>query len=230
MQWNKHMIQINPTHTRILACATVIEEILPIMPSQMRYSILDFGLHVNPDSLKHTLQKTIKENIPGIDTIILGYGLCSQAVVGLKSDSCTLLIPRVDDCIALFLGSTETYKLQQKQNPGTYYLTKGWMKSGDTPFDEFDALINKYGAEKAKLIMNKILKNYTRLAFINTGSSDLEQLHAQAREIAYRFDLHYEEIPGSDTLINKMLYGPWDDDFIIAQPGQMISFMDFRRV
>jgi len=48
-------------------------------------------------------------------------------------------------------------------------------------------------------------------------------------EIARRFDLKYEEIQGSDSLVRKMLFGPWDSDFVIAEPGETISFEDFRK-
>jgi hypothetical protein len=32
----------------VLACATVIEEMLPLLPPDVSYEVLDFGLHVNP--------------------------------------------------------------------------------------------------------------------------------------------------------------------------------------
>jgi hypothetical protein len=222
--------RVDPARTKVLACATVMEEMLPLIPDGMSYSILDFGLHIKPDSLKSALQKEIDKEAPGIDTIILGYGLCSQAVVGLKSASCRLIVPRADDCIALFLGSVKAYNQQHKLTPGTYYLTKGWLKTGGTPFEEYNDFVQKYGEEKAKRIMSQILKHYTRLAFINTGPADLESYHSLARSIAQRFNLNYEEILGSDTLIRKTLCGPWDDDFVIASPGQAISFADFREM
>jgi hypothetical protein len=223
-------IRINPAHTHVLACATVMEELKPLLPPEMGYSVLDFGLHVKPDSLRQVLQQTINEKTPGIDTLILGYGLCSQAVVGLKSNHCRLIVPRVDDCIAIFLGSDKAYKQQHKMAPGTYYLTKGWLKTGGTPFKEYDDFAKKYGVEKALRIMRQIIKNYTRLAFINTGRSDLETYQAQARDVARRFDLTYEEIEGSDSLVRKMLGGPWDDDFVVADPNCAISFADFRKM
>ena len=70
---------------------------------------------------------------PKVGTIILGYGLCSRAVVGLRAEGCTLVVPRVDDCIAIFLGSGDAYRTQHCSEPGTYYLTKGWIEAGDAP-------------------------------------------------------------------------------------------------
>jgi hypothetical protein len=214
-------------HTKIIACATVIEEMLPLLPTGVSHQILDFGLHIHPDSLRTELQAAIDASAPPADTIILGYGLCSQAVVGLHANRCTLVVPRVDDCIAIFLGSGEAYRQQSRAEPGTYFLTKGWIEAGDGPFAEHERLIERYGREKAEWITREMLKNYTRLALINTGQYELERYRAYARRTAARFDLRYEEIPGSTALVRKMIHGPWDHDFVVVPPGGVIRYQDF---
>ena len=215
--------------TKIIACATVIEEILPIISPEMSYEVLDFGLHVRPEELKKKLQDTIDNSPEDIKNIVLGYGLCSQAVVGLKSERATLVIPNVDDCISIFLGSEAAHRKEHRDNPGTYYLTKGWLKTNGTVFDEYDKMVAKYGATTADRLMRQILKNYTRLVFINTGVSGLGEYRERAREMARRFMLNYEEIDGSDILIKKMISGQWDKDFLIVKPGRKIVFTDFRK-
>jgi len=222
------MDQIDFERCKLIACAAVIEEMLPFMPPRMSYEVLDFGLHTDPKSLKISLQNAIDSSAPDIETILLGYGLCSQAVVGLRSSSRTLIIPRVDDCIAIFLGSTAEYQKQCSMIPGTYYLTKGWIESDNTPFSEYDILAKHYGEQTAQRIISQILKNYTRLAFINTSNNKLEYYREHARSMAERFNLRYEEIQGSDAIIRKMLYGPWNDEFVIIPPGKTVSFFDFR--
>jgi len=223
------MDQVNIERCKLIACAAVIEEMLPFIPPRMSHEVLDFGLHTNPKSLKRALQNTINSSAPDIETILLGFGLCSQAVVGLRSGSRTLIIPRLDDCIAIFLGSTAQYQKQYRSEPGTYYLTKGWIESSETPFSEYDILVKRYGEQIAQRIINQILKNYTRLAFINTGNNRLEYYREHARSMAERFNLRYEEIQGSDVIIKKILYGPWNDEFVIIPPGKTVSFFDFRK-
>ena len=213
---------------KIIACATVIEEMLPLLPEGVTYEVLDFGLHLTPENLRGQLQEAIDAASAGADTIILGYGLCSMAVVGLKANGCTLVVPRVDDCIAIFLGSRSAYLEQFGREPGTYYLTKGWIEVSDTPFTEYERLAEKYGPERAERMIKLMLKNYTRLAFIDTGHYEQERYRTYARHTAERFELRYEEIPGSKALVEKMLYGPWDDDFVIARPGETISYADFQ--
>ena len=213
---------------KVIACATVIEEMRPLLPSGVTYEVLDFGMHITPEKLRESLQQTVDRIGDGVDVIILGYGLCSMGVVGLKSEKCTLVVPRVDDCIAIFLGSTAAYREQGKKEPGTYYLTKGWIEVGDSPFDEYKRLIERYGQERADKVMNMMLKNYTRLAYIDTGHDNQERHRDYARRTAEKFNLRFEEIPGSNVLIKELIQGPWEDDFIVKAPGEIIKFSDFK--
>ena len=54
-QRNKNILN----NTRIIACATVIEEMLPKLPEGLTYEVLDFGLHLKPENLKEELQIAI---------------------------------------------------------------------------------------------------------------------------------------------------------------------------
>lgn len=219
---------INPERTKVIACATVIEEMMPLTPAGMAFEILDFGLHLKPENLKKTLQEAIDASSADFDTIILGYGLCSLAIVGLTTRDCALVVPRVDDCIAIFLGSKDAYNEQAKKEPGTYYLTKGWIEVSDTPFEEHKRLVKKYGEEKADYIMSIMLKHYKRLAYIDTGQQDQDRYREYAQSTAQKFNLRFEEITGSDTLIRKLLFGPWDDEILVAPPGHTIKYLDFK--
>ena len=218
----------NTGRTKIIACATVIEEMLPHLPRGVGYEVLDFGLHIRPERLRGALQGAIDAASESADTIILGYGLCSQAVIGLRANGCTLVVPRVDDCIAIFLGSDGAYREQQRAQPGSYYLTKGWIEVSDTLLDEYERAVEQYGQQQADRVMQIMLRNYTRLAFIDTGQHEQEHYREYARVAAERLGLRYEEIPGSDALVIKMLNGPWDGDFVIARPGETISYLDFK--
>jgi hypothetical protein len=218
----------DPAKTKLIACATVIEEMSPLVPAQMTSQVLDFGLHILPDNLKKSLQHIIDASSPNLDTLILGYGLCSMAVVGLQTRNFTVVVPRVDDCIAIFLGSKEAYSQQAQKAPGTYYLTKGWIEVGDTPFEEHKRLVEQYGKERADHIMRIMLKHYTRLAYIDTGHVEQERYRAYARRAAEEFHLRFEEIPGSDALVRKLLFGPWDEEILVVPPGRTIQYTDFK--
>ncbi len=218
----------NASRTTVIACDTVLEEMRPLMTDNMGCERLEFGLHLHPEKLHRALQDTVDKVSDLADTIILGYGLCSMAVVGLKAANSTLVVPRVDDCIAVFLGSGQAYKEQSRQAPGTYYLTKGWIEVGDTPFSEYERMVERYDEKRAARMMGLMLKNYTRLAFIDTGRYGQDRFRDYSRRTAEQFRLRYEEVPGSNDLIKRMLFGPWDEDFVVAPPGQAIDYADFK--
>ena len=73
------------------------------------------------------------------------------------------------------------------------------------------------------------LKNYTRLAFINTGDYNLDSYRDYARRNSETFGLRYEEIDGSPALVKKLIAGPWDDEFVVVSPGETITYEMFTR-
>lgn len=216
-------------HTRelVIACATVIEEMRPLLPVGVAHRVLDFGLHTEPNKLREALQHVIDEASGQVDVVILGYGLCSQGVIGLRATGCTLVVPRVDDCITIFLGSSARRREQCRDEPGTYYLTKGWIEARDGPFFEYERLAIRYGPERAEEVIRLMLENYTRLALINTGQYEIERYRDYAQRTAARFGLRYEEIEGSTALLKKMIAGPWDGEFALVPPGEVIEYDHF---
>ena len=69
-------------------------------------------------------------------------------------------------------------------------------------------------------MMRLMLRNYTRIAYIDTGAYEQEHYRAVARENAERFDLRFEEIQGSPNLVEKLLYGPWDEECVVVERGR----------
>ncbi len=223
-------MKLDPQTCKVVACATVIEEMLPLMPPDLSYEVLDFGLHTNPDKLRAALQGAIDAAPPHVETVLLGVSLCAKSVVGLKSAGRTLVIPKADDCITIFLGSVAHYQQQQRNEPGTLYMTKGWIEAG-TPLDEQrEIMVKKYGEEKAATLFKKMLQGYKRLVFIDTGNYELEQYRTRSRELAERLGLRYEEIRGDNALVKKLLNGSWDSEFVVAHPGHTVTLSDFRNI
>ncbi|HNS52072.1 MAG TPA: hypothetical protein PKO09_12925 [Anaerolineae bacterium] len=57
----------------VLAYTTMIEEVHPLLPTEVSQYVLDLCLHIKLDDPKRPLQKPI--NASGADAIILGYGM-----------------------------------------------------------------------------------------------------------------------------------------------------------
>jgi hypothetical protein len=213
----------------VIACATVIEELAPFMPDGMTGHVLDFGLHTRPGLLREALQTEI-DTSTDTDVVLLGYGMCSRAVIGVRATGVTLVLPKVHDCIGMFLGGHGAYTDQLRREPGTYYLTKGWIAVGDSPFEQVKRLADQYGPARARRMVDLMLKHYTRLAFIDTGAHELESYRDYARRTAAEFGLRFEEIDGDPALLRRLATGPWDDDeLIVVPPGGTITAEMFSR-
>ena len=53
-------------------------------------------------------------------------------MLGLKTEHAALVVPRVDDCIAMLLGSNEAFSMESEKERGSYYLAKAYLEECDT--------------------------------------------------------------------------------------------------
>jgi len=217
-----------PDHagSHIIACATVAEELRHMGVAEERLTILEFGLHEDPEKLKVTLQDAI-DAVPGDCDVLLGYGLCSNAAVGLRGGAHRLVIPRIDDCIALFLGSRAEQARRMAEEPGTYYLTKGWVEAGEGTLREYARLVERYGETRAMRVAKAVYANYTRVALINTGNYRIDDYRAYALAMADFLELEFVELPGSNRMLEMMLSGDWGEEFVVVEPGGEVPAEEF---
>jgi hypothetical protein len=208
----------------VLACAVMEQEIRRFQNGKIEFKFFDYGLHRTPENMSKVLQMEI-DQIPeeDYDGIVLGYGLCSNGIVGICAHKHLLIVPRIHDCISLFLGSTESYRDHSTEHPGTYYLTPGWIEKGETPISKFNSYAQSYGEETARWVLHEEMKNYTRILLINTAVYDIEPYRKIARQNAAFLGVSYEEIQGSSALFRSLVMGPRERDFLIMERGQVIQ-------
>jgi hypothetical protein len=208
----------------ILGCAVMEQELRRFQNGQAEFKFLDFGLHRTPEHMAGALQSEIDQVREGdYDGIVLGYGLCSNGIVGIHSSKHSLIVPRIHDCISLFLGSPEAYREQSAEHPGTYYLTPGWIERGQTPISKYESYAKSYDEETARWVLHEEMKHYTRIALIDTGVYSIEPLRAVAKENAKFLEIAYTEIQGSPQLFKELICGPWEKNFLIVEKGQSIQ-------
>jgi hypothetical protein len=222
----------------IFACQVMQNMLEGLLPKELTSEItyFDYGLHRLPDKMTWTLQDAI-ESIKEPSLVVLGYGLCGNGLDGIKAGKHTLLIPRVDDCIALLLGSHQAYMREFEAVPGTYYLSKGWLESGSHPLKEYQEYVEKYGPEDAAWVMDQQYQHYERLVLVAHSREDMDRYRLQAKEVARyceRWGFRYEEILGSNAYIRRLIevaaaLDKADGDFVVVPPGGQISQNQFIR-
>jgi hypothetical protein len=230
----------------ILACQVLQDLLPPLLPEDVAGEVrfMDYGLHRVPAKMTGTLQQAIDE-IETPSLIVLGYGLCGNGLKGLKAGVHTLLAPRVDDCIALLLGSYRAYMREFQAVPGTYYLSKGWLESGSHPLLEYEEYVPRYGEKEAMWLMDQQYQHYERLVLVAHNRADLDAYRPQAQEVARfcaRWDMRYEEMLGSDEYVRRLAglvararqeglaaLAGIDGDFVVIPPGGQIQQEQFMR-
>lgn len=222
----------------IFACRVFQNWLENLLPEELRANVtfFDYALHRVPKNLRKTLQEAL-DTLEQPSLVVLGYGLCGNGLHDLQAGRHTLLIPRVDDCIAIILGSYQAYRREFDKEPATYYLTKGWLEGGSTPLQEHREMVEKYGAQKAEWLMDTQYHNYKRLALIAQNAQDLETYRPAAQEVARyceRWGLRYEEIIGTEAMLRRLIeiaaaLDRADGDFLVVPPGGVLTQTMFFR-
>jgi len=211
--------------TIIIACKTIENELAAAMSTcdcsfEIRW--LESGLHNVPKKL-HDFLQDILDGCTGCDTVLLAMGFCGNSVAGIQTHEFTLVMPRVDDCISLFLGSFSQRK-QHSASGSTYFMTEGWLEGERNIWKEYEYTFNKYGPELGQEIFNTMFQNYKNLALIDTGCFDMTKAIADTKKIARKLNLSYIQLPGTIDYLIELLSFKWDPErFLMIPPHSQLG-------
>lgn len=187
---------------------------------------MDSKYHNTPEKLNLKLQEIIDEN-KEYETITLLYGQCGNAILELKSDYSKLILPKVSDCISLYLGGDEKRK-KLKKSERTYFFTKRYIENDNSLYHEVLKMKEKYGDKKAIKMYRMMMDNYEYIRIINTKAFDVEDIMDKIRSLCEDLNLSYEIVDGDLSIMEKALLGVFDEEFIVKGPGQKINSKDFE--
>lgn len=226
----------------IIACRVLTRELSYLAatgPHMVEITWLPQGLHETPDLLRKSVADALKTLYDGIasgqvkyapDAIVLGYGLCSNGVLGLESRGIPLVVPRTDDCIALLLGAQRRYLDLFATHGGTYWLSGGWIEtSTGTPEErcatrekKYRDYVERFDEDNAEYLLEQEdlwRKNYNTCAYIASEVYDSPAYENIAREMAREYGWGFETHQGSLRLLTKLLRGEWnDEEFCVCPP------------
>lgn len=235
---------------KIIACEIAFREVCHLAatsPHLIDCEFLTQGHHDRPAEGRREIQQRIDALPEGkYDAVLIGYGVCSSILPGLRAASCPLIVPRAHDCITLFLGSKERYQECFSARPGTYYFTSGWLecrqrRGSDLPPDhgaflpahsiggfaqQFEEWVAKYGEEKARYlasVMGEWTRHYTHGTLIEFDFARPLRLGERVQAICRQEGWQFEELPGDLELLRRWLAGEWDPEtFLRVEPGQTL--------
>ncbi len=231
----------------IIACSVLardIEQVAGQLPLSVGTEFLPGGLHEHPDKLRLRLQTAVERasRSGNWDRIAIGYGVCGRGTVGIQAQEVPLSLPRVHDCIALFLGGDHLYQEQFRRYPGTYYITEGWLAGKSDPEEQnrasawmgdtrvyLDELVDRYGARHAKetlAFLNSWRSNYQRAVYIDTGLGETRgRARQRAMQMAAENDWKYQELRGDTRLLRLLLtITETTDEILVVPPKHVVVF------
>jgi hypothetical protein len=231
---------------KLISCEVFFRELCDACahaPHPVDVEFLPKGLHdVGGRPMAAIIQEAVDRTPRGVyDAILLGYGLCGNALDGLTARHTRLVAPRAHDCIALLLGSRQRYEAFFKANPGTYYRSTGWLERGrDVPQLNHDALgvdqslaelTRRYGEDNGRYLYDALTRHcasYNQLVFIETGLEPDANLLAEAAAEAAEKGWRFERLPADLGWLRRMVDGVWaESEFVIVMPGQrMVASYD----
>lgn len=231
---------------KLIACNVFLREAcycLARSPHIFDVEFTELGDHIHSDRLRENLQARIDaaSQARPYDAILLLFGICGNATVGLHARQIPLVIPRAHDCCTVLLGSRSLFQTHFKDAPSTPFSSSGYMERGDYYLrtneggqqvhygDAYAEYVRQYGEENAQYIWESMHPELPpeleqKAVFIDIPETAAlgyaEQFKTRAEADGKKFLL----LNGSLRLIRNLIDGAWEaEDFLRVPPQHKIA-------
>jgi len=176
---------------------------------QVLIRVMELGLHSVIKNLQRNVVSAVKEMARHVDSVLLGYGLCGNALNHAENLFSEVGIPvmlpmdedhPVDDCVGLIIGGREKYYARQRECAGTMFMNAGfsrhWQKIMDSDLPE------KLLPKKDK-IQKRMMRDYERSLLLPTEVLGETEMMTNIEAFNAKFGLRTESTPGTLALLEK---------------------------
>lgn len=224
---------------KVIACKVMMREMYHLAAnSENSIDILWLkqALHNTPDILRDSVQKAIDDvesEEEKYDAILLGYCLCSNGIVGLRSQKTPIVVIRGHDCVTMLLGSKERYReIFDSHDGGIYWYSTGWIEQSLQPGraryeQNLKEYTEKYGEDNAQYLMEMEqdwMREYNCALYVDWDCFACPHHEKYTKECADYLGWEYRKEKGSSKLVRDMFEGVWDDArFLVVPPKKTIK-------
>lgn len=238
--------------TVILSCSSLIEYVnaaQKTMGTHWPVVVVDRSHHAEPAEMKQVVKETIEKILSGCIpadpdspqetpsgrpdpadvTILVAMGFCGGSWDHV-SFPCRVVIPRTDDCISILLATDDKY-IPNRKELGHLYI----YESDPKDFSALQLLRDGGTADETYRNMSRDdlfrywFGNYYAMDMIDTGLNpcyEVPYVEAAQKE-ADRINAELGYAQGSNLMMEKLVSGRWDEQFLVAEPGHVIKHSDF---
>lgn len=240
---------------KLIACNVFFREACHCLARSSHRVDVEFtelGDHIHSDTLRGKLQALIDAASASerkYDAILILFGICGNATVGLKARQVPLVVPRAHDCCTILLGSRELFRRHFQDNPSTPFSSTGYFERGNYYLrteeggsvihygDAYAEYVSQYGEENARYIWETMHPTVPpelqdRAVFIDLPETAALGYAEQFKAKAEAEGKTYVCLQGNLRLIESLINGQWNsEDFLIVPPQeQIVGIYDWSEI
>jgi len=232
-------------HLKLISCNVFQREAswcIARTPHVIDVEYTELGEHARSAGLRQLIQSRIDATEASgkrYDAILLLFGLCGNATVGIQARRTPLVIPRAHDCCTILLGSRAKFTEHFGAAPSTPFSSAGYIERGNYFLrtgddgnseveygDSYKALVEKYGEEDAKYIWAEMHPDHgdDKAVFIDLPQTTHLGYAKEFRDKAAAAGKQPVELPGDIRLIQNLINGEWDPkEYLRVPPASAID-------
>jgi len=175
--------------------------------------------HRDPEEMREHVISALEGLDPEVETVLVSMGFCGGSWDKVKVP-CRVVIPRVDDCISLLLQTTDEPVSNLKKQDHLYVKDKDPFKENFKSI--FDHLTRDIDEETKKRYHEDWMRYYREIDIIETEINDSRrpEYAAVVKADADWLQAEMAYIPGGTLLLEKLISGNWDGQFMVFEPGE----------
>lgn len=204
MQAYELIKRVKPT---LINCA---EQYIPVLPGRLEVlvQVLEVGLHMVIQNLRTSVINAAVKMGPQVNAIVLGYGLCGNALKDHEEISreagCPVFIPLdddrpVDDCVGLLIGGQKNYYEELCKVAGTFFMNAGFSRHWQ------NLTQRTYGISFDAPIVKRIMASYKRSLLLATPVLSQEEMAANIKQFNDAYELQTDVRPGTLKILEQTL-------------------------
>jgi len=175
----------------------------PTASLEVLVRVLEIGLHRNRKRLQQTLKRAVRAMAGHVDAVLLGYGLCGNALENagdLLDIDKPVFVPidnghPVDDCVGLLIGGRERYVAEQRSVPGTVFVIPGFAS-------HVHEIVREDPRDTEHRGLKRMFSRYERSLLVLTPVMQEEEMRRNMSEFNTLLGLRSETCRGTLALLD----------------------------